>query len=249
MTFSTKWSTAEKFLRLITKSAPDSVCASVKASKINTSTRIMPLRRGALVVLEGCDRSGKSTQSKLLVNSLKNLQFKTELLRFPDRTTKIGSVLNSYLQKDENVDDHAIHLLFTANRWETKEKILALLNNGTTVVVDRYCYSGIAYSASKKGMDIDWCKLPETGLPSPDLVVYLELNAEIAAERRGFGNERYEDQETQEVVHKNYLSLKDKNWQIVDANTTIEQLQQKLVELCINKIKEVGEMPIKYLWD
>lgn len=51
------------------------------------------------------------------------------------------------LQKE--LPDEAIHLLFSANRWERAKNIIQSLENGITVIVDRYCYSGVAFSAAK----------------------------------------------------------------------------------------------------
>lgn len=51
------------------------------------------------------------------------------------------------LQND--LSDEAIHLLFSANRWERANHIIKTLEAGTTLVIDRYCYSGVAYSAAK----------------------------------------------------------------------------------------------------
>ena len=105
------------------------------------------MKRGYFIVFEGCDHSGKTTQSKLLSESgiFKNVTTMT----FPDRTTLIGSMINNYLQKSTKLNDKAIHLLFSANRWEKESKINELLNNGTTIICDRSSYSGIAYSVAK----------------------------------------------------------------------------------------------------
>ena len=59
-------------------------------------------------------------------------------MRFPDRTTAIGQMINSYLQSSTEMDDRAIHLLFSANRWEAKANIEATLAAGTSIVCDRY---------------------------------------------------------------------------------------------------------------
>lgn len=108
------------------------------------------IKRGALIVVEGLDRSGKSTQCKKLVQSLENLNVKAKLLSFPDRSTQTGKVIDAYLKNECKLDDHAIHLLFSANRWENVDKMKSLLNDGVTLIVDRYSYSGIAFSAIKK---------------------------------------------------------------------------------------------------
>ncbi|KAL4195184.1 hypothetical protein AMTRI_Chr05g63310 [Amborella trichopoda] len=65
------------------------------------------------------------------------------------------------------------------------------LRAGTTLIVDRYSYSGVAFSAAK-GLDLEWSKAPEMGLLAPDLVVYLDIPPEKAAERGGYGGQRYE---------------------------------------------------------
>ena len=74
--------------------------------------------RGKLVVFEGCDRSGKSTQCTKAVQHLKDSGIKVEKLVFPDRTTVLGQMISNYLQGTTELDDHTIHLLFSANRWE-----------------------------------------------------------------------------------------------------------------------------------
>ena len=77
-------------------------------------------KRGVLICFgietypEGGDRCGKSTQVDLLAQKMDAAVFK-----FPDRTSLTGHMIQDYLQ-GKNMDDHAVHLLFSANRWETK---------------------------------------------------------------------------------------------------------------------------------
>lgn len=49
-----------------------------------------------------------------------DIQYNVELWRFPDRTTQIGQMINAYLKGDTETDDAAMHLLFSANRWEKR---------------------------------------------------------------------------------------------------------------------------------
>lgn len=46
------------------------------------------------------------------------LQGEVELWRFPDRETPTGSLIKAYLANAESLDDRAVHLLYSANRWE-----------------------------------------------------------------------------------------------------------------------------------
>ena len=108
-------------------------------------------KRGVLVVFEGCDRSGKTTQVTKLVERLNKGGQAAVMRRFPDRTTSIGSVINSYLGCKKELEDHVVHLLFSANRWEVERDIVDTLMAGTHVFIDRYAYSGVAFSAAKVG--------------------------------------------------------------------------------------------------
>lgn len=79
------------------------------------------IKRGLLIAVEGCDRSGKTTQCQHLVEWIqKHLQVDCEYWKFPDRTTPIGTIINQYLTGDINLNDQTVHLLFSANRWELK---------------------------------------------------------------------------------------------------------------------------------
>lgn len=76
--------------------------------------------RGALIVLEGLDRSGKTSQSGRLLSYLDGLGYPVESWRFPDRDTAVGKMISSYLSNQSQLDDRTIHLLFSANRWEKR---------------------------------------------------------------------------------------------------------------------------------
>lgn len=180
-----------------------------------------------LIVVEGCDRSGKSTQCDNLVKNLQESGNDTELVKFPDRTTQTGKMIDSYLQQKSELDDHAIHLLFSANRWEAMKTLSEKLNSGKTLVVDRYAFSGVAFS-SAKGLDLEWCRNPDIGLLSPDLVLFLDLSIDEAEKRGGFGEERYEKRELQVKVRDEFMKLKDDNWKFIDASQSKEKVQQDI---------------------
>ncbi|XP_036714332.1 thymidylate kinase isoform X6 [Balaenoptera musculus] len=164
-------------------------------------------RRGALIVLEGVDRAGKSTQSRKLVDALCAAGHCAELLRFPERSTEIGKLLSSYLEKKSEVEDHSVHLLFSANRWEHVPLIKEKLSQGVTLVVDRYAFSGVAFTSAKENFSLDWCKQADVGLPKPDLVVFLQLQLPEAAARGEFGRERYESSPFQQRALQRFQQL------------------------------------------
>lgn len=176
--------------------------------------------RGAFIVFEGADRSGKTTQTKRLTSALRSagIPLATDSpWAFPDRSTAVGKMINAYLTSASDLDDCALHLLFSANRWEKVAKIHAALEVGETVIVDRYAFSGVAYSVAK-GLDAEWCKGPDAGLPAPDVVLYLDLSPESAVKRGHYGKERYENDAMQRAVAKEFHKLQDDKWKVVDAD-------------------------------
>ncbi|KAJ7602496.1 thymidylate kinase-domain-containing protein [Mycena polygramma] len=155
--------------------------------------------RGAFIAVEGLDRSGKTTQVDALQTRSTDAGVTVQLFKFPERTTAIGKMIDAYLRSQSELDDHAIHLLFSANRWELAPTIEQLLNAGTTVVCDRYAFSGVAFSAAK-GLSLDWCRSPDISLPVPDITLFLDISPEKARQRGGYGEERYEHEELQRKV-------------------------------------------------
>jgi len=187
------------------------------------------MTRGKFIVFEGLDRSGKSTQSRLLTEKL---QQNGELVKhrcFPDRTTVVGQMIDSYLQSKSNLSNEAIHLLFSANRWEVASLLEQDLRDGFTVVCDRYAFSGVAYTAAK-GLDFQWCKNPDVGLPAPDAVFFLKADPQSVKARAEYGEERYEKIEFQEKVKSQFDKFStDEFWHSIDASRDIETIHEELM--------------------
>lgn len=224
------------------------------------------MSRGCFIVFEGIDRCGKTTQTTRLISHLSTIlpeRNKVVLMRFPDRTTPSGKVIDQYLKNQVELDDKDIHLLFAENRRESEPKIRQLLHEGHTIVVDRYAYSGVCFSAAKKPsakrddvldeLSIEWCKVPDKGLPAPDLVVFLDMSVEQSKLRGDFGAERYEKEEFQKRVRENFLSLVDSNWCVIDAARSIEEVEKDVQDAAKRAILSLSKgdgkpVPIRELW-
>ncbi|PNX96874.1 thymidylate kinase, partial [Trifolium pratense] len=79
---------------------------------------------------------------------------------------------------------------------------------------------------------------PEIGLLAPDLVAYLDISPDKAAERGGYGDERYEKLEFQKKVAEHYKVLHDASWKVVDACQTIEDVEKQLQEIVLSCVTE-----------
>ena len=158
-----------------------------------------------------------------------------------DRSTPIGKSIDSYLKGESHVEDHAIHLLFSANRWEAAPRIREDIANGTTVIIDRYYYSGIVYSAAKEKPDLStkWAAQPDIGLPKPDLCIFLDISPGDAAARGDFGSERYETSEMQKCVRRLFgeflTNPEHQEMVLVDAGQSIDEVHETMLQLA-NKV-------------
>ncbi|KAJ5099628.1 hypothetical protein N7532_006629 [Penicillium argentinense] len=206
-------------------------------------------RRGALIVVEGLDRAGKSSQCERLGDYLTEQGHSVKYIRFPARTTPIGKLIDGYLRGSTNQEDHAIHLLFSANRWEVARSIEEDIANGITLIVDRYSYSGAVYSAAKAnpGLSLEWAWQPEIGLPRPDICLFLSISAEEAAKRGGFGAERYENETMQTRVRELFRTLfeRQEDAYIIDAGNSIEYVAQDIqaaVSSCFQRLGATGSL-------
>jgi dTMP kinase len=209
-----------------------------------TMTAINDLK-GKLIVFEGLDGSGKTTQSKLLFDALKKDGHSVELFAFPYRTTAIGQLLDQYLSSSTMVDSttspakkmdkHAVHLMFSANRWEMSDTIRKLLNDNVTVILDRYNISGLAYSIANK-LDRIWCESTDIGLPLADVIIYIDIDTKICDERIVGDREIYELSNFQCKVAKAYQEIKldyEHNWITIDGRYSIEDIHNMIYEqLC-----------------
>ncbi|KAK0547343.1 Thymidylate kinase [Tilletia horrida] len=168
-------------------------------------------------------------------------------------------MINGYLTNKTEVDDRAIHLLFSANRWELVPSILKDLEAGTHVICDRYAFSGIAYSCAK-GLPFQWCLEPDAGLPLPDATLFLSLTPEAAAQRGAYGEERYEVPALQAKVRSIFGDVgkllnrspppvstdahtpagSQSTWTEIDAGRTVDEVEAELWSHVQAAIQRVG---------
>ncbi|KAL0483346.1 dTMP kinase [Acrasis kona] len=206
--------------------------------------------RGCFIVFEGLDRCGKTTQIDLLMKALVNKGVKCAEYTFPDRSTFIGGACGAYLKNEKEMNDKAIHLMFSANRWEKEKQILDTLHNGESIICSRYAYSGVAYSCTKPGMDFNWCKQPDRGLPEPDLVLFLDIDVDEAAKRSEYGQERYEKKEVQKKVLEQFENLMkgDPKFSRISASRPIEVIHADIMEKVQNMMKDCASKEVSKLW-
>lgn len=143
-----------------------------------------------LIVLEGLDGAGKSTQIRKLQQLFADRGVASEYLHFPRFDSPVyGELIARFLRGEfgaaEDVDSYLVALIFAGDRADAAPMIREWLAGGKAVILDRYVYSNVAYQCAKmKGTDDDRRRLKEwilnleygyNNLPRPDLSLFLDV--------------------------------------------------------------------------
>jgi dTMP kinase len=172
-----------------------------------------------LIAFEGLDQSGKETQARTLVLSLRDEGRRVETLSFPDYATSIGREIGEALAGRREYGPDVMQLLYIANRFEHKPRILTWQAEGAIVICDRYLASSIAYGESQ-GLDASWLADAQRYLPQPDLTFVLDIAPDISAARKQTNRDRYErDMPLLTRVRESYRrQARQPGWHLVDAD-------------------------------
>ena len=157
-----------------------------------------------LLVIEGTDGSGKSTQIKMLRQYFESVNINYRYIHFP-RTDKpfYGELIARFLRGDlgdiHEVDPYIVALLYAGDRHDASKTIRDWLKKGHVVLLDRYVYSNIAFQCAKVKDEAEMKRLRQWildlefeyyGNPKPDLNILLDVplsftRRNLTAERKG----------------------------------------------------------------
>jgi dTMP kinase len=196
------------------------------------------LNRGKIIVIEGTDKAGKETQSKLLMNALKLSGKICIMMDFPDYTTPVGKEIRSFLGGRRSYAIEVKHMLLSANRWEKKKDIESTIERGTIIIMNRYYQSNLVYGVSH-GLNLNWLLNLDRGLPREDVVIVLEVSPDISYRRVPKDRDTFEtDQKLLTEVNKNYRKLAKRfNWRLIDGEKFSEEVHNEIMDIVIKTLK------------
>jgi dTMP kinase len=174
--------------------------------------------RGLLIAFEGLDQSGKQTQAEMLRDRLTAAGRRVRLLSFPDYATAIGQEIRLALHGSRDYGPDVMQLLYIANRYEWKARIVQERERGTILVCDRYMASSVAYGEAH-GLDGEWLQQIQRFLPQPDITFLLDIAPEVSARRKTADRDKYErDLALLARVRASYLRQAEQGWVRLDAD-------------------------------
>lgn len=182
------------------------------------------VKRGAFIVIEGLDCSGKTTQAKLLVASFS--QSHSAMYTAEPSNGRIGTFIRERCLYGENRLLTPVEaLLFAADRIEHVEyEIKPALHEGRLVVSDRYVPSSLAYQGSA-GLNMDWINILNKHTLPPDFAVFIDVSPETVLRRLNRRMSVMENLETQRRVREIYIQLVEKGGLVrVDGEKTVSEV-------------------------
>jgi len=194
------------------------------------------MKKSLFIAFEGIDGSGKSTQVKLLSEKLKKAGHKV-YCTFEPTDSPIGSIIRNIFKHRIEADHKTIAGLFVADRLDhllnKTNGILKKMEEGYTVITDRYYFSSYAYHGAH--MPLDWvieANSLSADLLRPDLNIYIDITSDISMMRLANGRssmELYETKENLKNVREKYLETIDhlkfkENVFITDGNRKAEDI-------------------------
>jgi dTMP kinase len=218
--------------------------------------------KGKLIVLEGTDSSGKTTQYNKLIERLTAEGQKIVQYHFPKHGNLFGEVVDDYLMgkfgKKEDLAPEFIAMLYMTDFYNSKKEMETALAEGKTIVLSRFFSSTLTYQValteeSRKESVWRWIKDVCTHLPQPDLTIVLTVDPEIAkglldnddnAEeyKKGEKKDQHEDDFVfQKNVFNEYMrNIEKSGWQKIDCVKDNKLLSiEEIHEMIHERVKKV----------
>ena len=207
------------------------------------------MKKNYFIVVEGIDGSGKSTQVKLLSEKLAQSDYKI-YSTFEPTDGPIGTMIRKIFKREIEADHKTIAALYVADRLEhllnKTNGILKKMEEGYTVISDRYYFSSYAYHGTH--MSIDWVIDANSlcaELLRPDLTIFIDVPPEVCVHRLSKNRnmiELYEDQENLYKVREKYFEAFDKlkneeNIFITNGDRSVEQIFHDVLGKVENTLK------------
>ena len=209
--------------------------------------------KGLLIVLEGIDGSGKTAVCESVVSLLTREGHDVLALREPTNLSKWGIEIRTRSVSGELTPEEELELFIRDRNWHIKNRILPALRAGRIVLMDRYFFATGAYQSTSTGIhwkDILRRNREEIHAPEPDLVLLLDVPAEVGLQRvlgrKRQMNEQFEKFDRLVRVRETYLEMACQDtttFVVIDATQPLEQVVSEVHQKIEYVIREKRQVP------
>lgn len=194
----------------------------------------MSIKKGKLIVFYGTNNLGKSTQAKILIEKLKEKNIEAEYLKYPIYDLEpSGPILNNYLRNGNpyNLSAREAQIIYCLNRTQYQKTLEEKLNKGINIIAEDYTGTGIAWGVGA-GVDQKFLEEINSHLLKEDIA--LLFDGERFKEAMEKNHKHEQDDEFSKKVRQIHLDLGKKyNWEMINANLTIEEISHIIFERVI----------------
>lgn len=194
--------------------------------------------QGKFIVIYGINNIGKSTQVRMLVESLRQRGREAESLKYPIYDlAPTGPRLNSILREgaEPGIIEIELQRVFAQNRRDYEPRLREKLEKGIWVVAEDYTGSGIAWGWTK-GASLEELEKINTGLLKEDVPILLDGERFLHAKENNHIHEQQDALTT--LCRQRHLELaKRYGWKVVDANMSVEQIHQTVMKILIELVR------------
>ena len=170
--------------------------------------------KGYLIVIEGIDGTGKSTQATMLAEALRK-SGREVVQSFEPTNGPWGKKLRDSATTGRLSIEDELEYFINDRREHVEQLIIPTIKSGGIVILDRYYFSTMAYQGAR-GIDPEVIRVKnETFAPQPDTLIILDLDVDIALQRIGVRDgqaNEFEKRESLDFCRKLFLSLKDETY-------------------------------------
>jgi len=208
----------------------------------NIYKRRYDMKKGLLVVFEGLDGAGKTTQINLLKDWFEKNNKIVYNTKQPTDFYRKDKRVRNYLDKGIVPNMYSIALLAAADRtYQNEAEIKPILSKGINIISDRYLYSSLVFFKAR-GIEYEEIIRLNKNIEKPDVVIFLDVKPKKALERikiRDGENIKFEekDDNTFIQVRNNFLEVLPKDTLIIDSSKSIEEIHK----IIINHIENMKE--------